>query len=191
MEDAIKKELEELKEASLSGRAEDEYEYGIHLMMFSDDTDEVSSIITVIDDSKVDFNKAGKYSVSITASDSSGNQSNAELQLYVYEDYSKEDVIAHLDEMFDNKYYSFGYQDFSSEDLYVYDSLKDEVITVYESNIIYYDHPTDSFPGDESVYYEGSLQMVLTKKNYSYKYKSDFNGTKSFVIKNGKLVEVN
>ena len=40
MEDAIKRELEELKEASLSGRAEDEYEYGIHLMMFSDDTDE-------------------------------------------------------------------------------------------------------------------------------------------------------
>lgn len=40
MEDAIKKELEELKEASLSGRAEDEYEYGIHLMMFTEDRDE-------------------------------------------------------------------------------------------------------------------------------------------------------
>lgn len=47
----------------------------------SDDTDEVSSIITVIDDSKVDFNKAGKYSVPITASDLSGNQSQSELEL--------------------------------------------------------------------------------------------------------------
>ena len=91
----------------------------------SDDMDEESSIKVEIDDSKVDYNNPGKYIVSIKALDSSGNESTSSLDIYIYKDYTYDEMKDLLNNTLDEKYFDFklydSYADNPADENYLFE----------------------------------------------------------------------
>lgn len=73
----------------------------------TDDIDEAKEIKTEIDDTKVDYDNPGKYTVSVSATDLSNNTSIADLDLYIFKDYEYEEIREILNKLIDEKYYDF------------------------------------------------------------------------------------
>lgn len=82
----------------------------------SDDVDDSSSIKSEIDDSRVDYSKVGKYSLKISATDSSNNKTSIESPVYIYNEYTQDEVSEIINKLIDEKFYDFNYGEFVEED---------------------------------------------------------------------------
>ncbi len=89
----------------------------------SDDTDDVSAVSVEVDDKKIDYSNPGEYVVSITATDSSNNKSSVDTSVYIYKDYTKEEIEGIIKKLIDEKFFDFEISETLShdEDLWITD----------------------------------------------------------------------
>lgn len=72
-----------------------------------DDKDENEELKIEVDDSKVDYEKPGKYSINYSATDSSDNKISASKDVYIYKDYTYEEMVEICNKLVEEKYYDF------------------------------------------------------------------------------------
>ena len=114
-EDTIPPEIE-LTEEVLYCKAGEKIDYTKYVTV-TDNIDEASKIIIDIDDSNADYENPGKYSVNIKASDSSENTSEKALNIYVYKDYTYEEMGTIVSDLVNNKFYDYKIYGSKDEDL--------------------------------------------------------------------------
>ena len=73
----------------------------------SDDKDKTEDLKIEVDDSKVDYEKPGKYSFNYIVIDSSDNKTTASKDIYIYKDYTYEEMAEICNQLVEEKYYDF------------------------------------------------------------------------------------
>ena len=80
-----------------------------------DDKDSKEELKIDIDDSNVDYEKPGKYSVRISATDLSNNKATESKDIYLYKDYTYEEMVEICNKLVDEKYFDFQLTDYYVE----------------------------------------------------------------------------